>query len=78
MKRDIGNSVLPSKIITFAFQGARKRRKKGAENLLEEITAENFPNLGKETEIKIQEGQRDPNKIKTRRSTPRHRIYGEE
>ena len=29
--------------------------KKGAEGLLEQITAENFPNLGKEPDIQIQE-----------------------
>ena len=43
-----------------------------AENLLEEMIAKNFPNLGKETEIHIQESQRAPNKINPRRSTPRH------
>ena len=34
--------------------------------------AENFPNLGKETDIQTQEVQRSPNKIKPRRSTPSH------
>jgi len=29
----------------------KEKRKKGAENLFEEIIAENFPNQGKETEI---------------------------
>ena len=31
-----------------------------AENVFEEITAGNFPNLGRETEIQIQEVQRSP------------------
>lgn len=31
--------------------GPSKRRDKGADNLFEEIIAENFPNLGKETDI---------------------------
>ena len=35
-------------------------KEKGIENIFEEITAENFPNL-KETDIKIQEAQRAPN-----------------
>ena len=32
-----------------------EEREKGAENLFEEIIAENFPNLGKETDIQVQE-----------------------
>ena len=35
--------------------------------------AENFPNL-KETDIKIQEEQRAPNKLNPKRPTPRHTI----
>jgi len=41
---------------------------------LEQIIAENFPNLGKETGIKIQEAHRTPLKINKNRSTPRHLI----
>jgi len=36
--------------------------------------AKNFPNLGKETGIKIQEAQRTPLKINKNTSTPRHLI----
>ena len=46
--------------------------KKGAENLFEEIMAENFYNLGKETDIQAQEANKVPNKIKPKRSTSRH------
>ena len=35
--------------------------------------AENFPNL-KDTDIKIQEAQRAPNKLNPNRPTPRHII----
>ena len=35
--------------------------------------AENFPNL-RETNIKIQEAERAPNKLKPNRPTPRHSI----
>ena len=35
--------------------------------------AENFPNL-KDTEFKIQEAQRAPNKLNPKRPTPRHII----
>ena len=37
-----------------------EERKKGAEGLCEQITVENFPNLRKDTNIKIQEAQRTP------------------
>ena len=43
------------------------------ENIFEEIMSENFPNL-KETDIKIQEAQRAPNKLNPNRTTPRHII----
>ena len=46
---------------------------KGIENTLEEIIAGNFPNL-KDTEFKIQETQRAPNKLNPNRPTPRHII----
>ena len=43
------------------------------ENIFEEIIAGNFPNL-KDTELKIQEAQRAPNKLNPYRPTPRHII----
>ena len=43
-------------------------------NLSEKIVKENFPNLVKEVDIKVQQGQRDPNKVDTKRTTPRHII----
>ena len=43
------------------------------ENIFEEIMVENFPNI-KDTDIKIQEAQRDPNKLNPNRPTPRHII----
>lgn len=36
--------------------------------------AENFPNLGKETDIQVQEAQRYPDKMNAKRSTPKHSI----
>ena len=44
------------------------------ENLFEKIMKENFPNLVKEIDIEIQEAQRVPNKLYTKRATPRHII----
>ena len=37
--------------------------KSKGQNLFEEIMAENFPNLGKETDIQVSEAQRTPNKM---------------
>ena len=45
------------------------------ENLLEEITKENFPNLVKEIDLQeVQEAQRVPKKLDPRRKTSRHII----
>ena len=41
----------------------REESERGAEKLFEEMMAENFPNLGKETDIWVQEAQRVPNKM---------------
>ena len=46
-------------------------KKKGHEKLLEEIIAENFPKMGKETATQVQETQRVPNRINPRQNTPR-------
>ena len=40
-----------------------EEREKGAENIFEVITAEKYPNLGKETHIQVQEAQKVPNRI---------------
>ena len=45
------------------------------ENLFENITKENFPNLAKEIDFQeVQEAQRLPKKLDPRRNTPRHII----
>ena len=38
----------------------------------EEITVENFPNMGKEIATQVQEVQRVPHRINPRRNMPRH------
>ena len=50
-----------------------EEKEKGIGNIFEEIMAENFPNI-KDTDIKIQEAQRSPNKLNPNRSTSRHII----
>lgn len=49
-----------------------KYREKEAENLFEEVIAENFLKSRGRKHIQIQEAQRSPNKINQMRSTPRH------
>ena len=43
-----------------------------SENIVEDLIAENFPSLGKETDIQLWEVQRAPYRINPKRSTPRH------
>ena len=62
--------MTPSDVITLTSKSPRRR--KGEENLFEEITAEKFLNLGKETDIQIQGAKRTPNKINKSRSISRH------
>ena len=53
-------------------RGARRKREKGPEKILEEIIVENFPNMGKEIATQVQEAQRVPGSLNPRRNTPRH------
>ena len=47
-------------------------KKKGHENILEEIIVENVPKMGKEIVTQIQETQRVQNRINPRQNTRRH------
>ena len=49
------------------------KKKEWIENIFKEILSENFPNL-KETDIKIKQAQRAPNKLNLKRPTPRQII----
>ena len=54
-----------------------EEREKGAERLFEQTIAENFPNLRRETDVKIQEAhgsKRTPNKFNKSWPSPRHII----
>ena len=46
----------------------------GAEGLCEQVIVENFPNLGKKTDIKIQEAQRTSIRFNKNRPSTRHII----
>ena len=49
-----------------------EEKKKGYEKIFEEIIIENFPNMEKEIVNQVQEAQRVPYRINSRRNTPRH------
>jgi hypothetical protein len=47
---------------------------KGPENVFNKIIEENFPNLKKEMDIKVQEAYRTPNKWDQKRKSSRHTL----
>ena len=49
-----------------------KEKEKGPEKIFEEITVENFPNMGKEIVTQVQEAHRVSYRINQRRNMPRH------
>ena len=49
-----------------------EKRDKRPKKIFEEIIAENFPNIGKETVNQVQEVERVPGRINPRRKTLRH------
>ena len=69
--RDLWDNVKRPNIRIIGVQ-EEEDRKKGHEKILEEIIVENFPKIGKDIVIQIQETQRAPNRINPRRNTPRH------
>ena len=65
MLREINDS-LRRKILHLVGVPEGTERDRGPESVFEQIIAENFPNLGRETGIQIQEIERSPLKsIKT-------------
>lgn len=72
---DLWNSVTPSNNTrehSYSRDPRGRRERKGGRKF-EEIIAENFPNLRKETDIQIQDSE-NPNKVNKGRSTPQHII----
>ena len=66
------DNIKQAKLCTIGIPGGEEKEK-GIEIIFEEIVAENFPNL-KQTDIKIWEAQRAPNKLNPNRPKPRHII----
>ena len=65
-----------SSILYLHYEAPKRRRETGkvAENIFENVIAENFPNLGKETDIQVQKVQRVPNRINPKRTIQRHTV----
>ena len=49
-----------------------EEKEEGSEKIFEEITVENFPNIGKEIATQVQEARRVPYRRNPKRNTPRH------
>ena len=58
--------------IVILSEVSQTEKEKGSEKIFEEIIVENFLNMGKEIVNQVQEVQRVPYRINTRRNTPRH------
>ena len=56
------------------YRGPRRRREKEYEKIFEVIIVENFLNMEKEIVNQVQEAERVPYRINTRRNTPRHTL----
>ena len=76
MQRCLGASGTTLNIPTYQIMVVPKgEEEQDIENLLEQITKENFPNLAEKIDFQeIQETQRVPKKLDPRRSTPRQII----
>ena len=70
--RDLWDNIKQANLCIIGIPEGEEKEK-GMENIFEEIITGNFPNL-KDTEFKIQEAQRAPNKLNPNRPTPRHII----
>ena len=69
--RDLWDNIKCNNLhITGVPEG--EEREKGPEKIFEKIIVENFPNMGKEIATQVQEAQRVPYRINSRRNMPRH------
>ena len=69
--RDIGENIKRTNI-RIVWVPEDEKKKKGTENIFEEIIVENFPSMGKERVNQVQEVQRVPYRINPRRSMLTH------
>ena len=71
--RDLWDHIKCTKIRIIGVP-EEEERKKLYEKIFEEIIVENFPNMEKEITNQVQEAQRAPYKIISRRNMPRHTL----
>ena len=71
--RELSDSIKNNNIHLIGIS-EEDEREKGVENLFEEIIAERFHNVWKQTDIQIQEAQRSLQKSNSMKSTPRHMV----
>ena len=69
--RDLWNNIKCTNIRIIGIP-EKEEKKKGTEEIFEEIIVENFPHMGKEIVNQVQEAKRVPYRINPRRNTPRH------
>ena len=69
--RDLWDNIKCIKIRIIGVP-EEEEKKKGSENIFEEIIVANFPNMGKEKINQVQEAQRVPYRINPRRNMRRH------
>ena len=69
--RDLWDNIKRTNIRIIAVPEGEERGK-GPEKIFEEIIVKNFPNMGKEIAIQVQEVQRVPGRVNARRNTPSH------
>ena len=69
--RDVWDNIKCTNILIIGVP-EEEEKKKGSEKIFEEIIVENFPNMGKEIVNQVQEVQRVPYRINSRRNMPRH------
>ena len=69
--RDLGDNIKCTNIRIIRVP-EEEEKKKGYENIFEEIIVENFPNMEKEIVNQVQEAQRAPQRINPKRNMPRH------
>ena len=68
--RELWDNIKHTNIRIIGVPEEKRERRK--QKIFQEITAKNFPNMGKEPLTQIQEVQQASYKINPRRNTPRH------
>ena len=71
--RDLWNNIKHNNMHIIGVLEVEEREK-GSEKISEEITSENYPNMGKEIVTQVQEAQRNPARINPRGNMPRHTV----